>query len=184
MLKILFFVVGALVGTQVPGFIYQYEKQATKDLDEVMTSLGGFQRTANRFFDGDMTRLIDYYRNSPDRVFKADADSISEIYTRYTHLYYAADDLKKMPWNESLANLLFERDDQIFQNTLNNYTLSFYPTAETGLWAVGSGLLFFLLYRFWLVILLGILGAIFGSYKRKPKSRSDSKSKEGEKRVA
>ncbi|MGV6816976.1 MAG: DUF2937 family protein [Thiotrichales bacterium] len=184
MLKILIFVIGALVGSQIPGFIYQYQEQTSDNLNEVKVSLSGFQRTANRFFDGDMNRLIDYYRNSPDRIFRSDADSISQIYTRYADLYYANEELKQMPWYDRLSHILFDRDGQIFENTWHNYKPSFYPTMETGFWAAGTGLLFFLLYRFWLVILLGILGLIFGPIKRKPRYSTKSKSKESSKEAA
>ncbi|MDC0601963.1 DUF2937 family protein, partial [Aliiglaciecola sp.] len=85
-LRLILFASSVLVGVQVPGFISQYEQRVDAHLIEAKQNLQGFQFTADRYFNGDMKKLIAHYRASDDEVFIQDANSIESIYSRVSLL--------------------------------------------------------------------------------------------------
>lgn len=80
------FVIGVLVGLQFPMFVDQYGKSLHSHYIESSNSIGEFQEDANRFFAGDMGKLIEYYKENGDPVFYEGGESIESIYHRYVAL--------------------------------------------------------------------------------------------------
>ena len=85
-LRLVLFVCGVLIGIQVPGFVDQYGQRLEAHQLEAKQSLGEFQHDANRFFGGDINKLIRHYRQNNDPVFSAGGESIESIYQRYVQL--------------------------------------------------------------------------------------------------
>ena len=62
------FFVAAMIGVQIPQFVDQYGDAVYAHLNEAKASVAEFQQEADRYFDGSIERLIDYYRASDDPV--------------------------------------------------------------------------------------------------------------------
>lgn len=76
------FVVGVLVGIQLPGLVDQYAKAVESHLSESQASLQAFQGDADRFFEGSLPRLVEHYKASSDQVFIDGGESIEVILIR------------------------------------------------------------------------------------------------------
>ena len=63
--------VAMLIGLQIPNFVDQYEKRVDAHLREVSVNLQSFQDIANKYFGGDMHKLIELHRNSLEKPFQA-----------------------------------------------------------------------------------------------------------------
>jgi hypothetical protein len=85
-LRLVLFVCGVLIGIQVPGFVDQYGQRLEAHQLEAKLSLAEFQRDADRFFSGDIKKLIRHYQQNNDPVFSAGGESIESIYQRYMSL--------------------------------------------------------------------------------------------------
>lgn len=88
-LRLMTFILGVLIGVQVPHFVDQYGKALQSHWLESQQALSEFQQEADRYFDGDMAKLIAYYRESNDQVFVDGGDSIDAIYQRNQQLQQA-----------------------------------------------------------------------------------------------
>lgn len=84
--RIALFVIGMLIGLQFPMFVDQYGKSLNSHYIESSNSIGEFQQDANRFFAGDMQKLIEYYKDNGDPVFYEGGESIETILNRYLTL--------------------------------------------------------------------------------------------------
>ncbi|MCE9680161.1 DUF2937 family protein [Shewanella sp. AS1] len=82
-LRLLLFICGVLIGIQVPAFVEQYGQSLAAHTSEAKMALAQFQRDADRFFDGDLAALIAHYRQNPDSVINAGAQSIESLHERY-----------------------------------------------------------------------------------------------------
>ncbi|WP_076538305.1 DUF2937 family protein [Shewanella sp. UCD-KL21] len=82
-LRLVLFVSGVLLGVQVPAFVDQYGQRLDAHTTEAQLSLAEFQRDADRFFGGDLNKLIEHYQASPDAVINAGGQSIQVLYDRY-----------------------------------------------------------------------------------------------------
>ena len=81
-LKLSVFVLGVLVGIQIPGFIDQYGKNLDARVSESGNSVSEFQDDADNYFGGDINRLIEYYSNNVDPVIISGGESIEAIFSR------------------------------------------------------------------------------------------------------
>ncbi len=88
-LKIALFVMGVLVGIQVPAFVAQYGQSLDARLAESEKTLAEFQQTANTIFGGSLPRLIHHYLNSGDEVFVQGGRSLVAISKRNSQLQAA-----------------------------------------------------------------------------------------------
>ncbi len=87
--RLILFVLGVLAGVQVPHFVDQYGKALQSHYLEIQQNLAQFKQEADKYFDGDLEKLIAYYKASDDHVFKDGGDSIDNIYQRYQQLQIA-----------------------------------------------------------------------------------------------
>lgn len=118
-LRLLLFVCGVLLGVQVPAFVDQYGKALAAHTQEAKQSLAEFQRDADRFFGGDIDRLIGHYKQNPDAVFNAGGDSIESIYQRYRLLYEALTEFNRSAYggfDQLILSPLPAIRDQVWQH--------------------------------------------------------------------
>ena len=85
-LRLIVFALAVVVGAQVPGFVAQYQTVVRAHMNEALLALQGFEQTASRYFQGDMQKLIAYYRQSQDQVFMNDANNIQALVDRVERL--------------------------------------------------------------------------------------------------
>lgn len=119
--RLFFFGVALLVGIQVPAFMGEYQTRVDAHFQEVSINIAGFQRTADAEFGGDLDALVTYYRESTDRVFRSDADSLQTIVDRYRRFYA---EQQVMQGNSLLAvwHVLSGADQELMTETRSQYT--------------------------------------------------------------
>lgn len=153
-LRLILFTSGVLVGVQVPGFIDQYGKSLQAHLLESSLSLEEFKKDAQRYFDGDLDKLITHYQNNPDPVIKDGGASISAIYSRNLHLEQAWTAFSKNTYS-AYSQVLFEPLTDIKNEVWSNYTYSIVLNQS----AIISGLC----YGFLLALLIELSGLLISS---------------------
>lgn len=150
--RLIVFVFGVLAGVQVPHFVDQYGKALQSHYLESDRSLAEFQQEADKFFDGDLQRLIDYYKQSDDQVFEQGGQSIDAIYQRNQQLEQALEAFQSSRWNAFRQAFLQPLTDIRNEVTSNfNYAIQLTPTA------ISSGLLIGVLLAVMTELLLRLL---------------------------
>lgn len=74
--------IALLAGLQVPNFVDQYQKRVDAHLREVSVNLQPFQEIANKYFNGDMAKLIALHRNSAEKPFQEEGAAIEKMVQR------------------------------------------------------------------------------------------------------
>lgn len=97
--KIALMVACTLVGIQVPGFVDQYGKHLHARLLESNRALTEFQDDADKYFGGDLNKLIAHYKQSGDNIVIEGGNSIEAIATRNQALQHA-----NTRFNQSVLN--------------------------------------------------------------------------------
>lgn len=140
-LRLAIFAIGLLCGVQIPAFVDQYQKRVDAHLLEAQQNLAGFKLTAERYFEGDIEKLITHYRNSTDSVFKRDAENVQLIFEREQSLQAQWDNLSAGIIKRAYY-LLTDHNPQILQETISqySYTVPLNPSALG--WGIGIALLF------------------------------------------
>ena len=140
-LRLVLFTAGLLVGVQIPGFISDYSKRVEAHLIEAQKSLGGYNDTAQRFFNGDVQALIQHYRSSDDPVFRTDADNINRLLTR-TQVLDREWLALQGPWYMRAYHVLTAADPDIRSETWNGYTWHVLLSPQVIGWGLVCALLF------------------------------------------
>ncbi|MBN2700034.1 MAG: DUF2937 family protein [Methylothermaceae bacterium] len=120
-LRLILFLGGALVGVQIPGFVDQYGKGLESHFLESKQNLEEFQRDADRYFGGNLEKLIAHYKSNGDRVFHAGGESIDAIYRRNLILKNAVADFRESYFS-ALSQVFFNPVPEIRSEVWNNYT--------------------------------------------------------------
>ena len=159
-IRVLIFAVAVLLGVQVPGFISQYELTVNAHLSEAKLNVSGFQSTADRYFQGSLSSLIAYYKNSQDQVFREDATNIQNIVQRVAFLESEASMFER---SEAfiLLKLLSEYQSPLVKETMQAYLWVVPLNMNAIFWGLACGLtltlmldlLYFLVRTLWRNIL-------------------------------
>lgn len=150
--RLAIFASGILLGVQIPGFIDQYEKRVDAHLIEAKEALFGFQNTADRYFNGDLHKLISHYRKSQDKVFVDDANNIEFIANRVEILQHYQQSLSA-DFVGQVKYLIFSGDRDLAKETLDSYSYVVPLQAQS----IISGTLIAIAFIF-IVDFLGFLG--------------------------
>lgn len=141
--RLLIFATGLLLGIQAPAFVDQYQARVDAHYREVSINISGFQRTADTLFEGDLDALVAYYRNSSDRVFSRDADSVAIIVSRYQRLAAEQASLSGGPWAR-FFHVLISPDPEFFEETFSEYGYTVPLNTLAITWGVGIAIVFIL----------------------------------------
>ncbi|WP_153913013.1 DUF2937 family protein [Shewanella sp. TC10] len=171
-LRLILFVSGVLLGVQVPAFVDQYGQRLQAHTQEAKLSLAEFQRDADRFFAGDLDKLINHYQQNPDQVINAGGDSIEAIYQRYQLLSGALNQFNQTAYS-SFEQVAFEPMEDIRQEVWHNFS----HTIMLDTRAIGIGLVLgFLLSLACELCLVGCGKGCKHAYRAiRPKSKPKSK---------
>lgn len=74
--------IALLLGLQVPNFVDQYQKRVDAHLREVGVNLQPFQEIANKYFGGDMNKLVELHRASVEKPFQEEGAAIEKMIAR------------------------------------------------------------------------------------------------------
>lgn len=166
-LRLALFALGLLVGVQIPGFIDDYSKRVDAHLLESAQGIEGFRATAQRFFGGDLNKLIAYYKDSKDPVMRNDAQSVNTLVSRSSLLEAEAKAMSG-PWYGQVWHLLTKADKALLNETYEAYRYQVLLAPEAIAWGIACALLLA-----WLIEgILRAVGWVFGlSQERRVRER-------------
>lgn len=141
----LLLVCAVVAGGLVPGFIAQYRQRLGGRLDQARLDLQPWQSLADRFYGGDIDKLIQYHMSSTDPKFHAEGGIISSLVANVQHLQSAVDALHGNLYQQ-LGYLSLHADTALVRATSHDWVPTFALSADGLLFAlvvgVGAWLLF------------------------------------------
>jgi hypothetical protein len=152
-LRLIVFTFSLLLGIQVPAFIDQYKLRVDAHLIEARQNMAGFQLTADRYFSGNIERLIAHYKASEDQVFRSDAQSIEQIHLRVKTLEIQWQNLQKGAMFRAYY-VLSQQGSELMNETFSQYNYTVPLNLAALLW--GVSLAFISTYIFELLGLLSV----------------------------
>ena len=138
-LRLVLFVGGVLVGIQVPGYVDQYGKRLESHMLESKISLTGFQRDADKYFSGDVQKLIKHYQTNGDEVVKDGGRSINNLYQRNQLLVQAWERFNASNFSPYVQSFVRPMKD-ISAETWASYSFSIILDIGAILWGLSIGL--------------------------------------------
>ena len=144
--------VALLAGLQVPNFVDQYQKRLDAHLREVTVNLQPFQEIANKYFSGDMNKLIDLHRASTEKPFQEEGAAIEKMVARKLRF-----ETEMAALNVSLPmkvlHVLLNGDSEILAEAKTQYSYAV-PMSQVALtFGVGFTIVFLLLAELLLALL-------------------------------
>jgi hypothetical protein len=158
--------ISLLFGLQIPNFVDQYEKRVDAHLREVTINLQPFQDIANKFFNGDLEKLIELHRNSGLKPFLEEGAAIEKMVQRKlrfeTDLAALKTSLPMKAWH-----VLIRGDAEIVDEALGQYSYAV-PLNQDALVFGGVVALFILLMVELLLALIRFAGKKILHSRRPP----------------
>ncbi|QLF91788.1 DUF2937 family protein [Pseudomonas sp. ABC1] len=139
-LRLVLFGLGLLIGVQWPGFIEAYALRVDAHRQEAEIGLQGFRETAEKFFQGDLNKLVTHYRASDDPVIRSDARSL-EILVQRVELLDREWQAMNGPWYARAWHVAFAADSLLRAETYAGYRYQVLLTPEAITWGLGGALL-------------------------------------------
>lgn len=113
--------VALLVGLQVPNFVDQYQKRVDAHLREVTVNLQPFQAIADKYFAGDMDKLIALHRGSSEKPFQEEGSALEQMVQR--KLRFEADMAAlQASLPIKVFRVLFRGDREMIDETLGQFS--------------------------------------------------------------
>jgi hypothetical protein len=136
--------IALLIGLQVPNFVDQYQKRVDAHLREVTINLQPFQDIANKYFGGDLDKLIALHRDSGEKPFQDEGAAIAKMMQR--KLRFEAD-LAALQTSLPLKawHVLFHGDREMIDEALGQYTYNVPLTQDALIFGAGAALLILML---------------------------------------
>ncbi|MFH2133680.1 MAG: DUF2937 family protein [Pseudomonadota bacterium] len=158
--------VALLLGLQVPNFVDQYQKRVDAHLREVTVNLQPFQAIADKYFAGDLNKLIALHRNSSEKPFQEEGSALELMVQR--KLRFEAD---MAALNTSLPmkafRVMFDGDQEIIDETLGQFSYNVPMNQDALLFGAGFALSL-------LLVLEGLLALVRSMSKRIRTARTSS----------
>lgn len=159
--------VALLLGLQVPNFVDQYQKRVDAHLREVAVNLQPFQAIADKYFAGDMDKLIALHRGSIERPFQEEVAGIEQMVQRKSR--FEADLLALQASLPVKAfRVLVQGDREMIDETLGQFSYNVPINMDALLFGAG--------FAFSLLLLLEALLALARRLTRRSFNTSHSKS--------
>jgi len=142
----LLLVCAVVAGGLVPGFIAQYRQRLGGRLDQARLDLQPWQSLADRFYGGDMEKLIQYHMSSTDPKFHAEGAIIRSLVESVQHLQSAVDALRGNVY-EQLGYLTLHGDTGLVHATAHDWVPTFALSNDGLLFALVVGVAVWLLFQ-------------------------------------
>lgn len=160
-IRMFIFLGAALAGIQVPAFVDQYGKSLQAHLAESRIALNAFQDDADKYFGGDLAKLIAHYIGNPDQVFNEGGRSIQSIYDRNQLLKTNLEQFQRNSWSAYTQALVTPVPDVRKEVWVNfSYVIQLKP------WAIVFGLAVGLAFALVTELVLRMLAGLWPSAKR------------------
>ena len=143
-LMILVACIALLLGLQIPNFVDQYEKRVDAHLREVTVNLQPFQEIANKYFGGDLNKLIALHHNSGEKPFQEEGAAIEKMVQR--KLRFEAD-LAALQTSLPLKawHVLIHGDREMIDEALGQYSYNVPLNQDALIFGAGAALVILLL---------------------------------------
>ena len=157
--------ISLLVGLQIPNFIDQYQKRVDAHLREVTINLQPFQEIANKYFGGDMNKLIELHRNSGVKPFQEEGMAIEKMVQR--KLRFEADlaalqaSLPLKAWR-----VLVQGDREMIDEALAQYSYAVPLNQDALVFGAGVAIVILLLVELLLALARYVTAKIYTSIRR------------------
>jgi hypothetical protein len=148
----LLLVCAVVAGGLVPGFIAQYRQRLGGRLDQARLDLEPWQQLADRFYQGDIDKLIQFHLHSSDARIQADGAIIRALVGSVHQLQSALDALHGSVFQQA-AYLALHADPGLARATFHAWVPTFALSADGILFALLSALGVWLLFNgaWWLL---------------------------------
>ncbi len=157
--------ISLLIGLQIPNFIDQYEKRVDAHLREVTINLQPFQEIANKYFAGDINKLIELHRHSSVKPFQEEGEAIAKMVQR--KLRFEADmALLKVSLPMKAWNVLLNGDRELIDEALGQYTYTVPLNQDALAFGAGVAILILLIVELLLALARYASGRISASTRR------------------
>jgi hypothetical protein len=113
--------IALLIGLQIPNFVDQYQKRVDAHLREVTMNLQPFQEIANKYFGGDIGKLIELHRSSTEKPLQEEGTAIEKMLARKLRFETAMAALNTtLPLK--VLHVLFHGDGEILNEVRSQYS--------------------------------------------------------------
>jgi len=157
--------ISLLIGLQIPNFIDQYQKRVDAHLREVTVNLQPFQEIANKYFGGDMNKLIELHRNSGVKPFQEEGAAIEKMIQR--KLRFEAD-LAALQTSLPLKawRVLLQGDREMIDEALGQYSYAVPLNQDALAFGAGVAIVILLLVELLLALARLTTAKIYTSIRR------------------
>jgi Protein of unknown function (DUF2937) len=131
----LLLVCAIVAGGLVPGFIAQYRQRLGGRLDQARLDLALWQKIADRYFQGDLGKLIQYHLASKDPTFHSEGGAIQALLASVQHLQSEAAALHGSLFQQVIY-LTLHGDPDLARATLGDWVPTFGLSAEAIVFAL------------------------------------------------
>ena len=141
-----------LIGLQIPNFVDQYHKRVDAHLREVTINLQPFQEIANKYFGGDLGKLIALHRSSDAKPFQEEGAAIEKMVQR--KLRFEAD-LAALQTSLPLKawHVLLHGDREMIDEALEQYSYAVPLNQDALIFGAGVALTILLLLELLLALI-------------------------------
>jgi Protein of unknown function (DUF2937) len=149
-------VCAAVAGGLIPGFIAQYRQRLGGRLDQAKLDLEPWQKLADRFYQGDIDKLIQYHLSSSDPTFHSEGAIIRTLVATVHQLQSSVDALQGSLYHQ-LAYLALHADPSLTHATFAAWVPTFALSAEGIVFALLFAIVVWLVFQalWWLFALIG-----------------------------
>jgi hypothetical protein len=153
--------VALLIGVQIPNLVDQYQKRVDAHLREVLVNIQPFQEIANKYFAGDMSKLVEMHRSSAEKPFQEEGAAIEQMLQRKLRFENELATLNaSLP--RQVIHVLLQGDSEILSEVRSQYTYAV-PLNQDALIFGAAGALIILMA---VELLFALLRRLF--FKRSP----------------
>jgi len=144
--------ISLLIGLQIPNFVDQYQKRVDAHLREVTINLQPFQEIANKYFGGDLGKLIALHRSSDAKPFQEEGAAIEKMVQR--KLRFEAD-LAALQTSLPLKawHVLLHGDREMIDEALEQYSYAVPLNQDALIFGAGVALTILLLLELLLALI-------------------------------
>ena len=136
----------AVGGGLIPGFIAQYRQRLGGRLDQAKLDLAPWQKLADRFYQGDIDKLIQYHLTSTDPTFHSEGGLIRTLVASVHQLQSAVDALHGSLASQA-AYLALHADPGLASATLADWVPTFALSGEGLVFALVFAVLVWLVFH-------------------------------------
>jgi len=160
--------ISLLIGLQVPNFVDQYQKRVDAHMREVSVNLQPFQDIANKYFGGDMNKLIELHRNSIEKPFQEEGAAIEKMVQR--KLRFEADMAAlQTSLPQKALHVLLHGDQEILDEALGQYSYAVPLNQDALIFGAGAALVILLLVELLLALVRLASKTLTNKLQRSPR---------------